>query len=70
MTDFEEQFDCSGVSHTTNPLPDSSFSDTLAIDNQVGLYGLAVGVADHKGNADTLRLIGRNTYEALKYRHD
>ncbi len=53
-----------------NPLLEDNLIDTLEVREQVGVYGLAVVVSDRRGNVDTLRLVGRNIYESLKYRQD
>ncbi|MEW5859461.1 MAG: hypothetical protein AB1861_19070 [Cyanobacteriota bacterium] len=57
------------------PLPtilllQDSTTDSLSAENTIGVYNLAVAVSDSHGNADTLRLYGRNIYESLKYRQD
>ncbi len=53
-----------------NPLPEDSIADTLTLNRHIGLFSLAVAVSDKRGNVDTLRLVGRNRYESLKYRQD
>jgi len=51
----------------TNLLPEDSLTDTLKTTGHTGQYSLTIAVSDHRGNADTLTVFGRNMYEALKY---
>jgi hypothetical protein len=53
-----------------NHLPENGLVDTLLARSQVGVYCLAVVVSDRHSNVDTLRLVGRNIYESLKYQQD